>query len=78
MKPVKNITSTTRYKGMYSGRIYTLLHYVPCYDTVRDTTCRHKPCYFSCIAVCEHSHDNRMTVVTSFNAQGIDGWRIEA
>lgn len=76
MKPVKNIASTTLYQGICSGFIYTLLHYMPCYETVRDESCTHKSCNSACMAVCEYG-DRTPKSRSFFHAQSIEGWRVK-
>jgi len=44
MKPILNKSHSIRFRGILSGFIYTVIHYVPCGKVEKDATCMEFPC----------------------------------
>lgn len=75
MKPVKNTSHPIQYKGICSGLIYTLVHYLPCMATELKADCKDSPCP-KCEVLVTYQTDGRESF-TIFKTEGIKGWRID-
>ena len=75
MKPIKNTCCTIQYRGICSGSIYTLIHYLPCMATELKATCEENPCPGCKALVVFQSRDREYQAI--FSTEGIKNWRIK-